>query len=78
MGTEFDNEHTSLFDIILNEYDIKNEDRLKRCIRNVLTNRGNNRYLSQLEYDYEVRLGIEPRSRDSKSRVITITLADQK
>lgn len=53
MGTEFDNEHTSLFDIILNEYDIKNEDRLKRCIRNILTNRGDNRYLSQLEYDYE-------------------------
>lgn len=56
MDTEFDNEYTRLFDIILNEYDIKNKDRLKSCIVNVLSNRGENRYLSQLEYDYEQAL----------------------
>jgi hypothetical protein len=40
MDTEIDNEHTRLFDIILNEYDIKNKDRLKSCIINVFSGWG--------------------------------------
>lgn len=55
MGTIFEHDTHNIFDIIIKKYDIKYEDILKRCIRNVLSD-WDNRYLSIAEYDYEKAL----------------------